>query len=110
MRILIDICHPAHVHFFKYAIYHWRDQGYEVLLTARDKDVTLRLLDHYGLDYHVLTSAGHGKYGLVSEFIKHVWKLIRVILQVCRQQSILTAIPQDMHQKNYNGRIWTGKI
>jgi hypothetical protein len=39
MKILIDIGHPAHVHFFKNAIRELEGRGHEVKVTARDKEV-----------------------------------------------------------------------
>ena len=48
--------HPAHVHFFKNAIWELEKQGHEVKITARDKDVTLELLDAYGFSYDVRPS------------------------------------------------------
>ena len=53
MRILIDMGHPAHVHFFKNAIRSLEERGHSVKITARDKDVTLALLEAYGFDYVV---------------------------------------------------------
>ena len=54
MRILIDIGHPAHVHLFKNMIWKLENDGHEVKITARDKDVALQLLDAYGFDYEFL--------------------------------------------------------
>lgn len=51
MRILVDLNHPAHVHLFRNAIHEWQKHGHEVLIAARDKDVTLKLLQLYGFDY-----------------------------------------------------------
>lgn len=53
MKIIIDIGHPAHVHFFKNFIWAMRKKGHEILLTARKKDVTIDLLKTYGFDYIV---------------------------------------------------------
>ncbi|MBI3158057.1 MAG: DUF354 domain-containing protein [Chloroflexi bacterium] len=60
MRILVDLNHPAHVHLFRNAIAEWRARGAEVLITARDKDITARLLDLYGLD-HRRTARAQGR-------------------------------------------------
>ncbi len=60
MHILVDIIHPAHVHFFKYAITLWREQGHKVSITARQKDIAIDLLDRYGFDYIDLGRAGQG--------------------------------------------------
>lgn len=53
MRILVDINHPAQVHLFRNAIALWREAGNRVLITARDKEMTTRLLDLYNLDYRL---------------------------------------------------------
>ena len=48
MRILIDIGHPGHVHFFKYIIWALKERGHTIFICARAKDVTMNLLKHYG--------------------------------------------------------------
>ena len=47
MTILVDIVHPADVHFFKHAIREWERRGHKVVVTARDKEMTLKLLKSY---------------------------------------------------------------
>jgi len=79
MRILVDLGHPGHVHFYKHAIGNWRARGHTVLLTARDKDVTLDLLRCYGLDHHVLSRVRQGLHGLAIEFAQREWHLWHVI-------------------------------
>ena len=56
MKLLFDMGHPAHVHFFKNAIWELQKQGHAVKVTARDKDVTLQLLDAYKIPYIVRPS------------------------------------------------------
>ena len=51
MRVLFDMGHPAHVHFFKNIIKNLKLHGHEVKITARNKEVTLALLRAYGLEY-----------------------------------------------------------
>ena len=51
MRILIDIGHPAHVHYFRNAIKILEEKGHKIRVTARDKEVSLQLLDHYQIPY-----------------------------------------------------------
>lgn len=51
MKILIDIGHPAHVHFFKNFIWEMQKRGHEIKITAREKDVTFHLLKAYGFDF-----------------------------------------------------------
>lgn len=79
MRILVDITHPAHVHFFKHAIWKWQEHGHDVLLTSRDKDVALQLLDSYGLDHTNLGPARSGLAGLSQELLVRGGKLLRIV-------------------------------
>jgi hypothetical protein len=51
MRLLVDIAHPAHVHFFKNFMKGMAAKGHEIRITARDKEVTLSLLEAYGFSY-----------------------------------------------------------
>lgn len=51
MKVLIDIGHPAHIHYFRNLAGELIQEGSDVLFTTRDKEVSLRLLDHYGFKY-----------------------------------------------------------
>ncbi|MDY6868175.1 MAG: DUF354 domain-containing protein [Chloroflexota bacterium] len=79
MKILIDLTHPAHVHFFKYAARIWTEHGHDVKFVARDKEVTLQLMDAYGFSYRKLSSIRSGLVGLSVEMIEHQSRLYAVI-------------------------------
>ena len=66
MKIFIDIGHPAHVHYFRRAIKSLQKKGHEFLITARDKDVTIKLLDHYKIDYF---NRGKGRSSLLGKML-----------------------------------------
>ena len=51
MKILIDIGHPAHVHQYRNAIKILKADGHEIFVTARNKEVTLDLLNKFGMNY-----------------------------------------------------------
>ena len=51
MKLLIDIGHPAHVHYFRNAATHFIAGGHKVLFTTRDKEVAIALLNFYRFDY-----------------------------------------------------------
>jgi predicted glycosyltransferase len=51
MRIVVDIGHPGHVHFFKHFIWEMEKLGHEIRVTATDKEMTYALLDHYKIPY-----------------------------------------------------------
>jgi len=59
MKILVDMNHPAHVHYFKNFIWEMQKRGHEVLITASKKDVAYALLDHYGFDYMPMGTYGN---------------------------------------------------
>ena len=90
MRILVEITHPAHVHFFRNAIDIWKSQGHEVAVTARDKEIVLELLRLYGIEHTVLSGIGRKKFSLLFELVKRDYKLWRF----CRafKPDVLTGI------------------
>lgn len=51
MRILIDIGHPAHVHYFRNLIKKLENEGHHFLVFARDKEVTHQLLKAYDISF-----------------------------------------------------------
>lgn len=75
MKILIDIGHPAHVHFFRNAIRSWNQSGDEVLITSRDKDVALQLLNGYGFTHNCLSCAHPAKWSLGVELLIREFQL-----------------------------------
>ncbi len=80
MRILINIGHPAHVHFFKNFIWQMRERGHEVLISTVDKDVALQLLNAYGLEYDLFGKRGSNLFDHILELIKrdyHVYRLVK---------------------------------
>ena len=79
MKILIDIGHPGHVHFFKNAVWKLQGRGHEVLISTRNKDVTLQLLEYYRFNYRILTSIGTSKLSLLREFIEREYLLLRLM-------------------------------
>ena len=69
MRLLFDISHPVQVHLFRPVIEACRGLGHEVRVIARDKDVTLPLLAHFGIACEVLAPTGRGLLGFVRELV-----------------------------------------
>jgi hypothetical protein len=53
-KLLIDIGHPAQVHNFKYVYWEMKKRGWEVIFTAKDKEMTLYLLEKYNLPSHII--------------------------------------------------------
>jgi uncharacterized protein len=51
MKILIDIGHPAHVHYFRNFSRIMKDRGHDIFIIAKNRNITHKLLDHYGISY-----------------------------------------------------------
>ena len=58
MRIVVDINHPGHVHYFKQFIWEMKERGHDVLITASEKDITFKLLENYHLDFENMGTYG----------------------------------------------------
>ena len=61
MKIVVDINHPAHVHYFKNFIWEMKKKGHEILITASEKDISYALLDNYGFSYVKIGNYGKSK-------------------------------------------------
>lgn len=66
MKILVDINHPAHVHYFKNCIKQLRQKGHQIIVTARDRYPVLQLLEAYKEEYY---SRGKGSKHLVGKLL-----------------------------------------
>lgn len=88
MRILVDVGHPAHVHLFRNAIRIWQERGHQIVVTARDKDITTCLLAIYGLDYHIASRRHRGTIGLLIELLERDWRMLQIARR-CKSDLLL---------------------
>jgi predicted glycosyltransferase len=79
MRVLIDILHPAHVHFYRNFHQEMEARGHELHITARAKDRSLDLLDQYHLPYDHISDQQSGGKGLVVEMTQRTGKLLKIM-------------------------------
>ena len=101
LRILVELGHPAHVHFFRHPIRLWRERGHHVLLVTRDKEITHALLDEYGLEYLPLSKQ---KNHLLSQMVELIIRWIKIFWIIKRQKidvaisisGISTAVPAKL--------------
>lgn len=78
-RILIDVCHPAHVHFFRHPINLLRDRGHELVVTSRVKEMAIEVLDRLGVEHvPISTQPRGGLLGLAQELAIRDWRLLRI--------------------------------
>lgn len=80
MRILVNISHPAHVHFFRNAMGLWQEHGHTVRVAARDKDITCSLLKKFRIPFKVMSKARTGLTGLAVEMLIHTARLTPLVL------------------------------
>ncbi len=80
MRILIDIGHPAHVHYFRNFISIMKKKGHVFCIVARDRECIHSLLNYYNIDY---VSRGNGNAGLIGRFLY----LFKAVYFIYRQAS-----------------------
>lgn len=66
MKVLIDIGHPGHVHYFKNLIWSLEKDGHELFVVARDRGVINELLDGYNIKF---INRGTGRNSKIGKFI-----------------------------------------
>ncbi len=57
MNILLDIAHPAHVHYFRCLVKEM-SPSHKFWVTTKESQIIKRLLDHYEIDYQIVGSKG----------------------------------------------------
>lgn len=77
MRIAIDILHPAHVHFFRHFRNEMLARGHEIRVYSRRKDVTIQLLDAFGIEHECLSGLDPGVGALGVEMARRSWRFYR---------------------------------
>lgn len=65
MRIIIDIGHPAHVHYFRNFIKIMKNRGHVFIVIARDRGIIKELLEFYQIDF---VNRGKGKDSFLGKF------------------------------------------
>lgn len=87
MKILFDICHPAHVHFFKNALLQFKKNNIGTVVTCRDKDCTRTLLAELGIDSIYVPEI---KINAATQLISRNFNLFRIIKK--EKPTLLTAV------------------
>jgi len=78
MKILFDIAHPAHVHFFRHIVADLNRRGHDTWILSRHKEVTTSLLDQFGMAHTpVGRPSRQGRAGQLLELVNRDLALIR---------------------------------
>jgi len=81
MKVLIDLGHPAHIHYFKNLIWIMQEKGHEFCLVSRDKEVLHTLLKEYKFEF---TSRGKGSKSLIGKLL-YILKADYIIYKVAKK-------------------------
>lgn len=65
MKFIFEICHPAHVHYFKNLIYELNKKGHQVKILAQNRGIISQLLDKYNLPYTLFPNLPKGLFGKI---------------------------------------------
>lgn len=79
MRLLIDVLHPAHVHFFRNFMADMQNRGHELRVISRQKDVATQLLDAYAFKHTIISSQRSGRLRLGIELVRRVAATSKII-------------------------------
>lgn len=88
MRVLIDIGHPAHVHYYRNLANNLIAKGHKVFWTAKDSPIIKKLLSAYGFEFKVFPKKSDG---LIGKVIKQLLYDL-ILLRFCRKNKITIAI------------------
>jgi predicted glycosyltransferase len=79
MNVLFDFVHPANALVFFHTIHSLKDEGAEVRVVSRHKDVLVPLLNELGIEHTPITTAGNGKLGLAKELLLRDYRLLKIV-------------------------------
>src|SRR5688500_8018861 len=105
MRILIDINHPAHVHYFRNFYKIMTGMGHELLVVSRNKEIEHRLLNLYGIPF---VDRGKGRTGKYSKFFYLLYadtKLLSLALRFKPDVFINFLHPYPSHVAKLLGKV-----
>ncbi|KAF5413913.1 MAG: hypothetical protein C5S48_10115 [Candidatus Methanogaster sp.] len=78
MRIIFGVGHPKQVHVRKNIIRNLIEDGHEIKILTTDKDITLNLLDVYGIDYEVYGTYQKNMTSKAYGIINHTYEALAI--------------------------------
>ena len=88
MNLLIDIGHPAHVHYYRNLAKELMQRDHKVIWTVKDIPVAIKLLEFYGFSFIVFPKKKDGLFGKAWRQIQYNW----LLWKICRREKIDVAI------------------
>lgn len=84
MKLLIDINHPAHVHYFRNLYKRLINEGHGVVVVSRNKEIEQELLSQYEIPF---ISRGKGAFNVAGKLFYHFYA-VTVLLRIIRKHKI----------------------
>lgn len=77
MNVLIQLSHPAHFHLYKNVAHNLMDDGHEVYILIKTKDILEDLLKQSGLPYYNILKEAHRKsrLGVFWDMLVRDWRM-----------------------------------
>ena len=65
-------------------------RGHELVVTARSKEISVELLERFGIPYRLISTQRSGGLGLAREMVERTWRLMGIVRRV--RPDVLTGI------------------
>ena len=81
MKIIVYLGHPAHFHLYKNVIKNLKNDGHEVEVLIKKKEILEQLLQNSGIAYTNILKEGRSdsKLGMGLGVLKRIWRLWRLV-------------------------------
>lgn len=79
MRVLIDICHPAHVHLFRNFIKEMENSGHKFWITVKNVSASKKLLQLYGIPFIEIGDKKDTLIGKGLSQLRYSWILQKLV-------------------------------
>lgn len=81
MKILVDIGHPGHVHYFKNTIKYLKNNNHDVIIVARDKTVIKMLLEKLNFSFINRGKGKNSRFGKLIYMLQANFLLLKVSIK-----------------------------
>ncbi len=81
MKILIDIAHPAHIHYFRNLSSLLKEKGHVCIFTLRDKGPIVELASYYNLTYHIRSKPEKHPFKKFKYLFSSFYNLFKIALK-----------------------------
>ena len=83
MNILLQLSHPAHFHYYHYAMLNWMEHGHKVIVVIKTKDILEQLVKDSGIPYYNINDKAHrgSKLGVLWDMIVRDWQILKICIR-----------------------------